>query len=63
MSELGDRNPAIDELNRKIDLLFREHGIDIAFNQMDVYIKNMKGDEQKVESHRSLPPASDGNPA
>ena len=33
-------------------MLFREHGIEIAFNQMDVYIKNMQGDEQKVESAR-----------
>ncbi|PJG59987.1 mechanosensitive channel MscK [Aeromonas cavernicola] len=41
VSELGDRNPAIDELNRKIDQLFREHGIDISFNQVDVYIKNL----------------------
>ncbi|MNC56056.1 putative MscS family protein.1 precursor [compost metagenome] len=57
MSELGDRNPAIDELNRRIDVLFREHGIEIAFNQMDVYIKNMQGDEQKVESRPALPPA------
>ncbi|MBL0563655.1 mechanosensitive channel MscK [Aeromonas hydrophila] len=40
VSELGDRNPAVDELNRKIDQLFRENGIEIAFNQMDVYIKN-----------------------
>lgn len=57
VSELGDRNPAIDELNRRIDVLFREHGIEIAFNQMDVYIKNMQGDEQKVESRPALPPA------
>ncbi len=41
VSELGDRNPAVDELNRKIDQLFREHGIEFAFNQMDVYIKNI----------------------
>ena len=42
MSELGIANPAIDELNCRIDVLFREHGIEIAFNQMDVYIKNMQ---------------------
>lgn len=59
VSELGDRNPAIDELNRRIDLLFKEHGIEIAFNQMDIYIKNMKGDEQKIESRSSLPPADE----
>lgn len=39
VSELIDRNPAIDELNRRIDELFREHGIDIAFNQVEVRIK------------------------
>ncbi|ELI6419118.1 TPA: mechanosensitive ion channel domain-containing protein [Aeromonas salmonicida subsp. salmonicida] len=50
VSELGDRNPAVDELNRKIDALFKANGIEIAFNQMDVYIKNMSdGSEQAVE--------------
>lgn len=50
VSELGDRNPAVDELNRKIDSLFKANGIEIAFNQMDVYIKNMSdGSEQAVE--------------
>ena len=52
-----ERCLVIDELNRRIDVLFREHGIEIAFNQMDVYIKNMQGDEQKVESRPALPPA------
>ena len=49
-------------MNRKIDRLFREHGIEIAFNQMDVYIKNMQGEEQKVESNSAAlpPPAEDG---
>ncbi|MBS4699106.1 mechanosensitive channel MscK [Aeromonas media] len=64
VSELGDRNPAVDELNRKIDQLFRENGIEIAFNQMDVYIKNMQGEEQKVESNSAtLPPPNGGKPA
>ena len=49
VKELGDRNPAIDEINRAIDKLFREHGIEIAFNQVDVYVKNMgNGDELKL---------------
>ncbi|WP_330543893.1 mechanosensitive channel MscK [Aeromonas hydrophila] len=60
VSELGDRNPAVDELNRKIDALFKANGIEIAFNQMDVYIKNMKGEEQKVESDSAQPPALPG---
>lgn len=55
VSELGDRNPAVDELNRRIDALFRQHNIEIAFNQMDVYIKNMQGQEQKLESRPALP--------
>ncbi|MGL5039509.1 MAG: mechanosensitive channel MscK [Aeromonas sp.] len=55
--ELAERNPAIDELNRKIDQLFREHNIEIAFNQMDVFIKNAQGDEQKVESSELALPA------
>ncbi|MGE6106316.1 mechanosensitive channel MscK [Aeromonas sobria] len=63
VSELGDRNPAIDELNRTIDRLFKEHGIEIAFNQMDVYIKNMQGQEQKIASHPSLPAPEEGKPA
>ncbi|WP_412706262.1 Potassium efflux system KefA precursor [Aeromonas rivipollensis] len=64
VSELGDRNPAVDELNRNIDQLFRENGIEIAFNQMDVYIKNMQGEEQKVESNSAtLPPPNGGKPA
>ncbi|MGL4250327.1 MAG: mechanosensitive channel MscK [Aeromonas sp.] len=62
VSELGDRNPAVDELNRKIDQLFRNNGIEIAFNQMDVYIKNMQGEEQKVKSGSTALPhtAEDG---
>ncbi len=36
--ELGDRNPAMDEINRRIDELFREHDIAIAYNQLDVRI-------------------------
>lgn len=31
--ELGDRNLATDEINRRIDELFKEHGIEIALNQ------------------------------
>ena len=52
VQELGDRNPAVDEINRRIDQLFRENNIEIAFNQVDVYVKNMStGQEQKLESN------------
>jgi potassium efflux system protein len=47
--ELADRNAATDEINRAIDRLFREHGIEIAFRQVDVYVKNLDQVEQPLE--------------
>lgn len=41
--DLGDRLPAIDELNREVDRLFREHGIEIAFRQIDLNLRNSEG--------------------
>jgi len=43
--ELRDRSYTVDELNRAIDRLCRENGIDIAFNQLEVHLRNEKGDE------------------
>lgn len=43
--DLGDRNPAIDEINRFIDREFKKHGIDISFRQLDVHVKNLEGGE------------------
>ncbi|HHJ4328438.1 TPA: mechanosensitive ion channel domain-containing protein, partial [Klebsiella pneumoniae] len=40
--ELGDRNPATDEILTRIALDFREHGVDMAFNQLDVMVKNLE---------------------
>ncbi|HCH50104.1 MAG TPA: mechanosensitive channel MscK [Proteus sp.] len=42
---LGDRNITTDEVNRAIDELCNENGINIAFNQLDVYLHNKQGDE------------------
>lgn len=42
---LGDRSIAIDEVNRAIDKLCNENDINIAFNQLDVYLHNKQGDE------------------
>lgn len=50
--ELMDRNAAIDEINRRIDVLFRENNINIAFSQMDVHIRSITGQEQKLMSVR-----------
>lgn len=43
--ELRDRSYAVDELNRSIERLCRENNIDIAFNQLEVHLRNEKGDE------------------
>lgn len=42
---LGDRNITTDEVNRAIDKLCNENDINIAFNQLDVYLHNKQGDE------------------
>lgn len=48
-----DRNPCLDSINTDIYNEFNRLGIEIAFNQMDVYIKNIhSGQEIKVD-HRS----------
>ncbi|MBJ3814646.1 mechanosensitive channel MscK [Shimwellia pseudoproteus] len=51
--ELRDRSYTVDELNRTIDRLCRENGIDIAFNQLEVHLHNASG-EQVTEVKRDL---------
>lgn len=41
--DLSDRLPAIDEVNREVDRLFREHGIEIAFRQVDLNLRSSEG--------------------
>ena len=60
VQELGDRNPSIDEILTRLVVSFREHKVDIAFNQLDVSIKNRQGQEAVVQSNSS--PLGD-NPA
>ncbi|MBK4715718.1 MULTISPECIES: mechanosensitive channel MscK [Tenebrionibacter/Tenebrionicola group] len=43
--ELGDRGLTQDAVNRTIDRLCRENSIDIAFNTLEVRLRNAKGDE------------------
>jgi potassium efflux system protein len=43
--ELRDRSYTVDELNRTIERLCRENNINIAFNQLEVHLRNEKGDE------------------
>lgn len=56
--ELGDRNPAVDETLTRIALAFREAGIDMAFNQVDVFLKNFQGQEAQVIVGQQQPTAT-----
>ncbi|ARU90075.1 mechanosensitive channel MscK [Pseudomonas sp. M30-35] len=48
--ELGDRNAATDELLTRIAMSFREHKIEMAFNQLDVVVKNLNGAELNLKT-------------
>lgn len=54
--ELGDRNATVDELNRRIDALCRENNINIAFNQLEVYLHNRDGNEVQAVKRPLTPP-------
>ncbi len=61
--DLGDRGPATDELNRRIDQLFRENNINVAgVPQMDVFLNNRDGAQKKICS-AATQPAADETPA
>ncbi|WP_347903527.1 mechanosensitive channel MscK [Pseudomonas purpurea] len=46
--DLGDRNPVLDEINRFINREFKKQHINISFRQMEVYLKNLQGQEYKM---------------
>ncbi|MCF6751474.1 mechanosensitive channel MscK [Pseudomonas stutzeri] len=52
--DLGDRNPVIDEINRRVDREFRERGIVIAFRQLDVHLKDRAGHELLLPKNQSI---------
>ena len=56
--DLGDRNPVIDEVNRFINREFKNHNINISFQQMEVYLKNLQGQEYKLVPMEPQPPAT-----
>jgi small-conductance mechanosensitive channel len=59
--DLGDRNPVVDEVNRFINREFKKYHIKISFRQMEVYLKNLHGQEYKlVEVDTPAKPANDG---
>jgi len=57
VKEVMDRIPATDELNRRIDALCHEHGLEIAFSQLDIHIRSNDGQQA------CLTPPSDADPA
>jgi potassium efflux system protein len=59
--DLGDRNPATDEINRFIDREFNKAGINIAFRQVDVFLKNVAG--QQLQLSATPKPAVEQKPA
>ena len=58
--ELLDRSYTVDELNRSIERLCRENDINIAFNQLEVYLHNQQGNEVQ-EVKRTLSSDKDGS--
>lgn len=45
ISSMDKRNQATHDLHRTIDLLFREHGIEIAFPQLDLHLRSNDNDK------------------
>jgi potassium efflux system protein len=58
--DIGDRLTCTDELNRAIDHAFRVHGVDIAFNQVDVHIRSINDGREVQLPAIAPPPAGDG---
>lgn len=46
--DLGDRNPAVDEINRFINKEFKANNINISFRQMEIHLKNLHGQEYRL---------------
>ncbi|MGY4677203.1 mechanosensitive channel MscK [Pasteurella sp. P03HT] len=55
VGKLADRNPTVDFLNRRINQLFEENGVDISFNQLDVFIKNQTTNEEVKINQQCFP--------
>jgi potassium efflux system protein len=64
--DLGDRNPVLDEVNRFINREFKKQHINISFRQMEVYLKNIQGQEYRMvpvdPEAKTIAPKPDGQP-
>ncbi|MDX1802439.1 MAG: mechanosensitive channel MscK [Alcanivorax sp.] len=61
VSDISDRLAATDELNRHIDTMCREQGVEIAFSQLDIHIRRDNGEQLCIEQKKPAPPQNDGN--
>ncbi|WP_409229245.1 mechanosensitive channel MscK [Halomonas sp. PAR8] len=60
VNALGDRLFATDEINSRVGELFAEHGIEIAFNQLDVRLhRAVDGVERRVERRGAAGPVEE----
>ncbi len=69
VNALGDRLFATDEINCRVGELFAEHDVDIAFNQLEVWLKRpgearkvVEADGKPQPMRRHPPPGSHGDP-
>ncbi len=68
VNALGDRLFATDELNCRVGELFAEHKVDIAFNQLEIWLKRPGETRKVVETggegrlRQHPPPGSHGDP-
>ncbi|MDR5858102.1 mechanosensitive channel MscK [Halomonas eurihalina] len=62
VNSLGDRLYASDELNGRVGELLAEHDLDIAFNQMDVWLHRSDGARTKLQSRSSVSSSSRDEP-
>ncbi|MDR5868061.1 mechanosensitive channel MscK [Halomonas koreensis] len=61
VNSLGDRLLATDEINARVGERFAELGLDIAFNQLDVWLRRHDGSETRL-ARRGPGPAPDAPP-
>lgn len=67
VDNINDRLAATDEINRHIDAMCNEHGVEIAFSQLDIHIRNSNGEQLNLETHSAednggtTAPSSDAN--
>jgi len=61
--ELIDRTFALDEMNRFIEREFKENGIEIAFRQVEICLKNAHGQELNISQMVPAPASVTSAPA